>query len=64
MSQDDGHDALPEESYADLVQMRFLANKYGIFDSKKAGQKFTEEHLKQYKKKNVPNRLLNNFSDS
>lgn len=62
-TQRDGHDALPEENYADLIQMRFLANKYKVFDSLAPNLKFTKEHLKQYKKLNVPQRLLNNFSD-
>ena len=57
------HDALPEENYADLIQMRYLANKYGVFDSLKANNKFTKKHLDEYKKLNVPTRFLKNFSD-
>ena len=58
------HDAYPKENYADLVQLRYLLYKNGIFDSTKKGLKFTNEHLNKYKKLNVPKRLLNNFSDS
>lgn len=57
------HDAMPEENYADLIQMRYLSNKYGIFDSLKPNIKFTKEHLNKYKKLNVPTRFLHNFSD-
>lgn len=57
------HDAFPEENYADLIQMRYLANKYKIFDSLNPNAKFTKEHLKQYKKLKVPTRFLKNFSD-
>ena len=56
------HDAIPSESYADLFQMRKMLYDQKIFDSTKAGIKFTKEHLDKFKKKNHI-RLQDNFSD-
>lgn len=58
----DVHDADPGESYSDLMLARYLAQKYGIYDSIKGGE-FTQEHLDALKKI-IPNfRLFQLFPD-
>lgn len=62
------HDARPSESYADLMVLRYLLNYLNIFDSRKAGNVATQEHLDQYKKIMNDNglkisRIFNNFGD-
>lgn len=52
------HDASPEESYADLISLRYDLYKNGIFDSTKAGQVFTKDLLNKYKKEVLKNREL------
>lgn len=57
------HDAMPSESYADLFQMRKMLYDQKIFDSTKAGIKFTKQHLDKFKQNNHT-RLQDNFSDN
>ena len=60
------HDAMPTESYADLGQLRYELDKYGIYDSTLKDNPATQEHIDAYKKalqgKNL-NRLFRNFTD-
>lgn len=44
------HDAELNEAYSDLGALRYNLEKEGIFDSKKAGEIFTKEHLEKYRK--------------
>lgn len=57
------HDANPDESYADLMALRYDLNETGIYDSRKANNIFTQEHLDKYKKLNRRNRIFDNFTD-
>lgn len=58
------HDARPSESYADLMRLRYLMQKKGIFDSTKKDNVFTKDHLDKFKKSvKITPRLLNNFSE-
>lgn len=57
------HDALPEESYADLMAFREALNRFNIYDSRKANNLFTKEHLNKWKKLNKHLRLFDNFTD-
>lgn len=64
----DNHDAMPDESYGDLVGLRFELNELGIFDSRVKGSVATIDHIKKYKeimaKEGIElNRLFKNFSD-
>lgn len=63
------HDSKPSESYGDLMQMRYLLYKYGVFDSRLKNAKFNQEMLDQFREKlkednrNLLPRLMNNFED-
>ena len=61
------HDAMPEESYGDVISTRYWLDKHGIFDSKKAGNIFTEDHYDQIQKNKdklplTVRRFFDNFS--
>lgn len=58
-----GHDATPSESYADLMTFREALNRFGVYDSRKANNPFTREHLNKWKKLNKHLRLFDNFTD-
>lgn len=57
------HDADPGESYADLMSLRYDLNATGIYDSRKANNPFTKEHLQKYKALKRKQRLFDNFTD-
>lgn len=57
------HDASPDESYADLMALRYDLMINNIYDSRKANNIFTKEHLDKYKKLNRRNRIFDNFTD-
>lgn len=56
------HDALPSESYADLMSFRNQLYRAGIYDSRKTNP-FTVKHLYQFKKINPNFRLFKYFND-
>lgn len=60
------HDAMPGESYGDLLATRYWLDKIGIFNSNKKGAIFTNSDYEKVKKqKNIPfnvKRFLENFS--
>lgn len=43
------HDAISSESYADLIELRYLLAKHNIYDSTKANNPFTQQHLDKLK---------------
>ena len=57
------HDAQPTESYADLMALRYMLNRYNIYDSRKANNPFTQKHLDKIKKINPKFRLFDTFND-
>lgn len=57
------HDAQPSESYADLIALRYMLYNNGIYDSRKANNPFTKEHLNKIKETNPEFRLFQNFDD-
>ena len=59
------HDKRPSEIYADLIAMRDMLYRSGIFNSLKQNSKnpFTKKHLKAFKKANPNFRMFNNFTD-
>ena len=57
------HDASPWESHADLESLRYELYRLGIYDSRKANNPFTQEHLNKFKQTGTHNRLLDNFKD-
>lgn len=59
----EGHDATPIESYADLIALREALYRFNIYDSTKANNPFTKEHLNQWKKLNKHLRIFDNFDD-
>lgn len=59
----DAHDGAPTDSYADLMAFREALYRYNIYDSTKANNPFTKEHLKKWKSLHKPLRLFNNFTD-
>lgn len=60
---DVGHDAAPMESYADLMDFREALYRFNIYDSRKAKNPFTKEHLDKWKSLNKHLRLFDNFTD-
>lgn len=58
------HDAQPSESYADLMALRYMLYNNGIYDSRKADNPFTKEHLNKMKEINPEFRLFQNFDDN
>lgn len=60
---DQTHDAQPAESYSDLIAMRDMLYRAGIYDSRKANNVFMKEHLKAFKDINPNFRLFKYFSD-
>ena len=56
------HDASPQETRADLFQLRYKLNKNNIYDSRKSGE-FTPDHLEQWKKTGEWNRLQRLYKD-
>lgn len=58
------HYAALDEPYSDLLGLRMLMDKEGIFDSKKAGNIFTQEHLDAFKKIYPKHRMYNYYTDS
>lgn len=58
------HYAALDEPYSDLLGLRILMDKEGIFDSKKAGNIFTQEHLDAFKKIYPKHRMYNYYTDA
>lgn len=60
------HDAMPGESYGDLLATRYWLDKVGIFDSKKKGLMFSNKEYEEVKnRKDLPfnvKRFFQNFS--
>lgn len=60
------HDALPGESYGDLLATRYWLDKIGVFDSKKKGAMFSDKEYEKIKnRKDMPfnvKRFFQNFS--
>lgn len=60
---DDIHDGSPSESYADLFLLRKKLLDSGVYDSRKANNPFTKDHLDKFIKQNKDKiRLFDNFS--
>lgn len=59
----DSHDGAPTESYADLMAFREALYRHKIYDSTKANNPFTKEHLNEWKKLRKHLRLFSNFTD-
>ena len=59
------HDSLRSENYADLIDFRRLLYNDKIYDSTKANNPFTKDHLKKAKEKYKDQfiRLFNSFTD-
>lgn len=57
------HDSHPTESYADLIQFRALLDRFGIYDSTKPNNPFTQEHLDLFRTLGLKCRLESLFSD-
>lgn len=56
--------ASPQESYAELINLRESLYRNGIYDSRKANNPFKREHLNEYKKKvSDYNMLFRNYTD-
>lgn len=57
------HDGQPGESYADLMRLRYLLDKYHIYDSTKKNNPFKQEHLDKIRKKEPKLRIFENFDE-
>lgn len=65
------HDSQPQESYADLMNLRYHLYNSGIYDSTKANNPFTQDHIDKLKEQfdfSLPenhgiNRLFQNFNE-
>ena len=56
------HDARPEESYSDLMELRYLLNENGIYDSR-SKEVFQKSHLDKIKSLYPEWRFFQNFDD-
>lgn len=57
------HDAQPGEGYADLIEFRSELAKHNIYDSMKAGNPFTLDHLNKVKESGIKSRLFDYYND-
>ena len=68
-NQGEFHDAMPQESYGDLLKFRQLLYQAGVYDSTKANNPFTQKHLNTFKQNHKDKidssfqRFFENFSD-